>query len=149
MRAVLQRVIDAKVEVDNISVGKIGRGLVVYVGVQIDDTIDDAMKLAYKIANARVFHDENGKMNLSVKDVGGSVLSISQFTLYGDTRKGHRPSYDKAARPVLATRLYDAFNTKLKTHIPVETGTFQAHMVVHQTNDGPVTVIYETKEESV
>lgn len=146
MRAVLQRVIDAKVEVEHTIVGKIGRGLVVYVGVRVDDTIDDAMKLAYKIANARVFYDENGKMNLSVQDIKGSVLSISQFTLIGDTSKGHRPSYDKAARPELANRLYEAFNTKLRASIPVETGTFQMHMTIQQTNDGPVTVIYETKE---
>jgi D-aminoacyl-tRNA deacylase len=146
MRAVLQRVVDAKVEVDNTVVGKIGRGLVVYVGVRVDDTIDDAMKLAYKIANARVFYDDNGKMNLSVTDVKGSVLSISQFTLIGDTSKGHRPSYDKAARPELANRLYESFNTKLRTSIPVETGTFQMHMTIMQTNDGPVTVIYDTKE---
>ena len=146
MRAVLQRVVDAKVEVDNTVVGKIGRGLVVYVGVRVDDTIDDAMKLAYKIANARVFYDDNGKMNLSVTDIKGSVLSISQFTLIGDTSKGHRPSYDKAARPELANRLYESFNTKLRTSIPVETGTFQMHMMISQTNDGPVTVIYDTKE---
>ncbi|TFG82226.1 MAG: D-tyrosyl-tRNA(Tyr) deacylase [Erysipelotrichales bacterium] len=149
MRAVLQRVVDAKVEVDNTIVGKIGRGMVVYVGVGVDDTIDDAMKLAYKIANARVFYDENGKMNLSVQDIKGSVLSISQFTLYGDTSQGHRPSYIKAARPELANRLYEAFNTKLRTFIPVETGTFQMHMTIYQTNDGPVTVMYETKEKSV
>jgi len=147
MRAVLQRVVDAKVEVDNTVVGKIGRGLVVYVGVRVDDTIDDAMKLAYKIANARVFYDDNGKMNLSVIDVKGSVLSISQFTLIGDTSKGHRPSYDKAARPELANKLYEAFNTKVRTSVPVETGTFQMHMTITQTNDGPVTVIYDTKEE--
>ena len=146
MRAVLQRVVDAKVEVDNTVVGKIGRGLVVYVGVRVDDTIDDAMKLAYKIANARVFYDDSGKMNLSVADIKGSVLSISQFTLIGDTSKGHRPSYDKAARPELANRLYESFNTKLRTTIPVETGTFQMHMTITQTNDGPVTVIYDTKE---
>jgi D-aminoacyl-tRNA deacylase len=146
MRAVLQRVADAKVEVDNTVVGKISRGLVVYVGVRVDDTIDDAMKLAYKIANARVFYDDNGKMNLSVTDIKGSVLSISQFTLIGDTSKGHRPSYDKAARPELANRLYESFNTKLRTSIPVETGTFQMHMTITQTNDGPVTVIYDTKE---
>jgi D-tyrosyl-tRNA(Tyr) deacylase len=146
MRAVIQRVIDANVEVDGTIVGKIGRGLVVYVGVQVNDTIDDAMKLAYKISNARVFYDENGKMNLSVQDIKGSILSISQFTLYGDTSKGHRPSYDKAARPELANKLYEAFNTKVRTVVPVETGTFQMHMTIRQTNDGPVTVIYETKE---
>ncbi len=147
MRAVIQRVYEAEVEVDQTIVGKIKKGLVVYVGVHVDDKVDDAMKLAYKIANARVFYDENGKMNLSVQDVKGSILSISQFTLYGDTRQGHRPSYVTAARPELANKLYEIFNKKLREFIPVETGTFQAHMTIRQSNDGPVTVIYETKED--
>lgn len=149
MRAILQRVSQANVKVDNEVVGSIGHGLVVYVGVHLDDTVEDAKKLAYKIANARVFEDDQGKMNLSVMDVKGEVLSISQFTLYGETKKGHRPSYDKAARPEPANLLYEAFNTELRENVPVKTGIFQAHMIIDQTNDGPVTLVYETREANL
>jgi len=149
MRAILQRVSQANVKVDNEVVGSIGHGLVVYVGVHLDDTVEDAKKLAYKIANARVFEDDQGKMNLSVIDVKGEVLSISQFTLYGETKKGHRPSYDKAARPEPANLLYEAFNTELRENVPVKTGIFQAHMIIDQTNDGPVTLVYETREANL
>jgi len=149
MRAILQRVSQANVKVDNEVVGSIGHGLVVYVGVHLDDTVEDAKKLAYKIANARVFEDDQGKMNLSMIDVKGEVLSISQFTLYGETKKGHRPSYDKAARPEPANLLYEAFNTELRENVPVKTGIFQAHMIIDQTNDGPVTLVYETREANL
>lgn len=149
MRAILQRVSQANVKVDNEVVGSIGHGLVVYVGVHLNDTVEDAKKLAYKIANARVFEDDQGKMNLSVIDVKGEVLSISQFTLYGETKKGNRPSYDKAARPELANLLYEAFNTELRENVPVKTGIFQAHMIIDQTNDGPVTLVYETREANL
>jgi D-tyrosyl-tRNA(Tyr) deacylase len=149
MRAILQRVSQANVKVDDNVVGSIGHGLIVYVGVHLDDTVEDAKKLAYKIAHARVFEDDQGKMNLSVIDVNGAVLSISQFTLYGETKKGHRPSYDKAARPEPANLLYEAFNTELRESVPVQTGIFQAHMIIDQTNDGPVTLVYETREANL
>ncbi|HAO61164.1 MAG TPA: D-tyrosyl-tRNA(Tyr) deacylase [Erysipelotrichaceae bacterium] len=149
MRAILQRVSQALVNVDNEVVGSIGHGLVVYVGVHQEDTVEDAKKLAHKIAHARVFEDDQGKMNLSVIDVNGEVLSISQFTLYGETKKGHRPSYDKAARPEPANLLYEAFNTELRESVPVKTGIFQAHMIIDQTNDGPVTLVYETREANL
>jgi len=147
MRAVIQRVAQAQVRVDQTIVGKIGQGLVVYLGVHAKDTEKEAEKLAHKIAHARVFEDADGKMNLSVQEIQGSILSISQFTLIADTVKGNRPSYDQAARPEAADRLYRIFNEKLREFVLVETGTFQAYMIIDQTNDGPVTLIYETKEE--
>jgi len=149
MRIIIQRVSEAVCVVENSVVGKIGQGLVAFVGLHIDDTETDCDKLALKIANARVFEDEYGKMNKSVRDIGGSILSISQFTLYGDTRKGNRPSFDTAARPEIAKSLYEYFNHQLKLLVPIQTGVFQADMKITAVNDGPVTLMYESKKEDL
>jgi D-aminoacyl-tRNA deacylase len=147
MRVVVQRSKEAKVTVDEKVVGKIDRGLVLLVGVTHSDTIEDAKYVAEKIANLRIFEDENDKMNFSLVDVGGSILSISQFTLYGDTRKGRRPNFMEAARPQAANPLYEALNDEFRQKgINVETGVFGAMMQVQLVNDGPVTLIVESKE---
>ncbi|GEN33083.1 D-aminoacyl-tRNA deacylase [Aneurinibacillus danicus] len=146
MRVVVQRSRQASVTVNGEIVGKIERGLVLLVGITHGDTKDDAEYVAEKIANLRIFEDENGKMNRSVKDEGGAILSVSQFTLYGDTRKGRRPSFVEAARPEQAKPLYDFFNDKLREQgLNVETGVFGAMMDVALVNDGPVTLIVESK----
>ena len=146
MRVVLQRSKAAKVVVAGEIVGEIERGLVLLVGVTHGDTAEDAMYLAEKIANLRIFEDENGKMNHSLLDVGGSILSVSQFTLYGDCRKGRRPNFMDAARPEEANILYEQFNDELrKRGVHTETGQFGAMMDVQFTNDGPVTLILESK----
>ncbi|WP_286886196.1 D-aminoacyl-tRNA deacylase [Aneurinibacillus sp. UBA3580] len=146
MRVVVQRSRQASVTVNGEIVGKIERGLVLLVGITHGDTKDDAEYVAEKIANLRIFEDENGKMNRSVKDEGGAILSVSQFTLYGDTRKGRRPSFVEAARPEQAKPLYDFFNDKLREQgLNVETGVFGAMMDVALVNDGPVTLIVENK----
>ncbi|HET7581049.1 MAG TPA: D-aminoacyl-tRNA deacylase [Bacillales bacterium] len=146
MRVVLQRSKKASVEVEGETVGQIDHGLMLLVGIKQDDEPKDIQYVAEKIANLRIFEDENGKMNLSLLDVGGAVLSVSQFTLYGDTRKGRRPSFIDAARPEKAEALYEAFNEALREKgITVETGQFGAMMDVHLTNDGPVTLIVESK----
>ncbi len=146
MRVVVQRSKKAKVTVDGEIVGQISKGLVLLVGVTHDDTEADAAYLAEKIANLRIFEDDAGKMNVSLLDVGGEILSISQFTLYGDCRKGRRPNFMDAARPDQANLLYETFNRLLgNKDIRVETGKFGAMMDVELINDGPVTLIVESK----
>ena len=144
MKVVLQKVKKASVSVDNKIVGEIDKGYCLLVGVHKDSTSEDAKYLAKKIAEARLFEDENDTLNLGLKDVGGSILSVSQFTLYADTKKGKRPSFTSAARPEDANRLYEEFNEHLREEgIKVETGIFQTMMEVNIVNDGPVTIIYE------
>ncbi|MDQ0481480.1 D-aminoacyl-tRNA deacylase [Guptibacillus hwajinpoensis] len=147
MKAVVQRSKQASVSVDGNVTGSIDSGLVVLLGVTHDDTETDAAYLAGKIANLRIFEDENDKMNLSVKDANGSILSISQFTLYGDCRKGRRPNFMKAAKPDEANVLYEKFNAFLQDEdLHVQKGVFGAMMDVQLTNDGPVTLIIDSKE---
>jgi len=149
VRAVVQRVENASVTVNGRIVGRIDAGLLVYVGIGKGDTEQEAAWLASKIAGIRIFPDQDYKMNLSVQDVGGSILAVSQFTLYGDVRKGRRPGYDKAASPETARTLYECFVERLKeTGIPVATGEYQAVMDVAYINKGPVTLILETDSES-
>ena len=144
MRVLVQRVRQGSVTVDGQVVGRIGRGLVALVGVTHTDTQAEARWLAHKVANLRVFPDENGKMNLSVLDVGGAVLVVSQFTLYGDIRRGFRPSFTAAAPPEQAEPLIEHFVSCLREEgVPVETGVFRAMMLVEIYNDGPVTIMLE------
>ncbi len=146
MKAVLQRVSRAKVTVAGELVGEIGRGLVVLLGVEQGDTEADAQQLADKTVQLRIFDDEDGKMNLAVTDVGGSVLVVSQFTLLGDCRKGRRPSFIAAAPPETAERLYETFVAAIGVQgVPVATGRFRAMMEVELVNDGPVTLLLESK----
>jgi len=146
MRVVVQRVSRAQVSIDNKVVGKIGRGLVILLGVAGEDMEKDAQFLADKCVNLRIFNDNQGKMNLSALEVGGGILSISQFTLYGDCRKGRRPSFIKAAQPELGEKLYSVFNDCLReSGLKVETGEFGAMMDVDIYNDGPVTIIIDSK----
>jgi len=147
MRIVLQRCSSASVEVAGSIVGQIGRGLMLLVGVTHEDAEADAKWLADKVAGLRIFEDEAGKMNLSVADVGGVVLSVSQFTLYGDCRSGKRPSFSAAARPEQAEPLYETFNALLREKgLKVETGRFGAMMAVSLVNDGPVTFVLDSKD---
>ncbi|SFF64590.1 D-tyrosyl-tRNA(Tyr) deacylase [Planifilum fulgidum] len=147
LRIVLQRAKDARVTVDGRVTGAIDRGLVLLVGFAEGDGEEDLRYLAEKVVNLRIFEDEQGKMNRSLLDVGGGILSVSQFTLYGDCRKGRRPSFTAAAAPEIASRLYDRFNELLRSHgVKVETGIFGAMMQVSFTNDGPVTLILESRE---
>lgn len=149
MRAVIQRVSRASVSVDGKVTGAIGPGLLVLLGVGRNDTEQDAEALARKIIELRVFQDEAGKMNLSLRDTGGSLLVVSQFTLYGDTRKGRRPSFDLAAPPEQAKRLYEHFvEAARRQGVHVETGVFQAMMSVSLVNEGPVTFLVETRDPS-
>ncbi|MGD6872596.1 D-aminoacyl-tRNA deacylase [Sutcliffiella horikoshii] len=146
MRVVLQRAKRAEVRVDGDVVGKIDRGLMLLVGVTHEDSMEDAAYVAEKVANLRIFEDEQDKMNLSLLDVKGQILSVSQFTLYGDCRKGRRPNFMDAARPDHAETIYEAFNEELRGKgITVETGRFGAMMDVDFVNDGPVTLIVESK----
>jgi D-tyrosyl-tRNA(Tyr) deacylase len=148
MRAVVQRVTHARVEVEGAVTGEIGSGLLVLVAASKSDTPADADFLAAKIAGLRIFADPEGKMNLSVAETGGSMLVVSQFTLYGDCRKGRRPSFDKAAPTEQARALYENFVAAARrTGVPVQTGVFQADMAVSLTNDGPVTLILESRTE--
>ena len=148
MRAVVQRVSEARVDVDGATIGAIGRGLMVLVGSGQGDTEEDAVFVARKIADLRIFKDEDGKMNLSVGDVGGAVLVISQFTLYGDCRKGKRPSFVHAQDPNLAAPLVDRVCDLLRARdLGVETGIFGADMQVKLTNDGPVTLLLDSKRD--
>lgn len=147
MRALIQRVKESYVKVDGEVVGKIGKGLNVLLGVGKGDTEEDAKLLANKLLNLRIFEDESGKFNLSLLDVGGEVLVVSQFTLYASVRKGRRPSFEEAERPERAKDLYMHFVDLLrKEGVKVETGIFGAHMEVYILNDGPVTILLDSKD---
>jgi D-tyrosyl-tRNA(Tyr) deacylase len=146
VRALLQRVRNASVTIGDTTVGSIGGGLVVLLGVTHDDGDREVTVLAGKILNLRIFPDDAGKMNRSILDTHGSVLLVSQFTLYGDTRKGRRPGFDNAAKPEHANALYRSMVHNLGRYIPVETGEFGAHMVVTIVNDGPVTFFLDTAD---
>lgn len=148
MRAVLQRVTEARVDVDHKTVGAIGKGLLILLGIAKGDTQADADWLLEKIVNLRIFEDEGGKMNLSVLDTKGGLLVVSQFTLYGDTRKGRRPGFDQAARPEDARTLYEYFLERARsTGLQTAAGIFQAEMAVHLCNDGPVTLICDSPQK--
>jgi len=145
MRAVVQRVSRAKVTINDWTTGEIGLGLLVLLAVGHEDTETDGSYLAEKISGLRIFEDEQGKMNRSVHDVGGSVLVVSQFTLYGDVRRGRRPSFDAAAPPEHARRLYEFFAERIRAaDLPCETGRFQEMMQVELVNDGPVTILLDS-----
>jgi len=147
VRAVIQRVTNAAVSVDDKVTGRIGVGFVVLLGVASTDTQDDVIWLARKVADLRVFNDEDGRMNLALKDVGGAVLAVSQFTLLGDCRRGRRPGFVAAAPPEKASSLYQSFVAELRGHqLNVETGKFQAQMQVTLTNDGPVTLLLDSQK---
>ena len=148
MRAVVQRVSSASVDSEGVRTGTIGRGFLVLLGVTHSDTEGDAQWLAEKIAGLRVFEDEEGKLNRSLLDVGGEMLVVSQFTLYGDCRRGRRPSFSEAARPETANALYEKFvEYARQTGVSVQTGVFQTMMAVSLVNDGPVTLIIDTPEK--
>lgn len=145
MRAVVQRVDEASVTVEEQLVGSVKRGLLVLLGVAEGDTEKDLQYMVDKVTGLRIFEDEAGKMNLSVKDVGGEILAVSQFTLCGDCRKGKRPSFDKAAKPELANTYYEKFVELCRSQgIHVETGVFRAHMLVGLVNNGPVTILLDS-----
>src|SRR6478736_2406917 len=147
MRAVVQRVTRARVTVDDEIVGEIGNGLAVLLGIAADDTNVDADYLAHKIAALRILDDSEGRMNLSLKDVGGEMLVVSQFTLYGDVRRGLRPSWSDAAPPEVAEPLYESFVKKCREFIErVETGSFRKMMQVELVNDGPVTLMLDSRK---
>lgn len=146
MRVVVQRVNKSSVTVDGKVVGKIDKGFTLLVGFTQGDTIEDIKYMVKKIVNLRIMDDENGVMNKSILDAGGDILSISQFTLYGDAKKGNRPSYIKALGGSEASPMYDQFNEMLREHVKVETGIFGAEMKVMIENDGPVTILLETNE---
>jgi D-aminoacyl-tRNA deacylase len=147
MRVVLQRVKEARVEVTGATVGSISTGLLILIGVTSTDTQQDADYLADKVINLRIFPDEDGRMNRSILEVGGSLLVVSQFTLYGDCKKGRRPSFDRAAPPEQARRLYEYFIERLSSrNIIVQTGVFQAEMQIHLVNDGPVTFVIDSPD---
>lgn len=146
MRAVVQRVKSASVTVDGYCVGEIGRGLMVLLGVEDGDTELDAEYIANKLVGLRVFDDDAGVPNRSVDEVGGKILLVSQFTLLGDARHGRRPSYIRAARPELAVPLYESCKSRLEKRVPVETGVFQTVMDVQLVNDGPFTILLDSKK---
>lgn len=147
MRAVVQRVSSSKVTVDEAVTGQINKGLLVLLGVTHEDNSSDVDYMIDKVLNLRIFEDENEKMNLSLKDVGGELLVVSQFTLYGDCRKGRRPSFSNAAKPDMANELYEEFVRRAKAEgITVGTGQFGAHMMVDLTNDGPVTMLLDSSK---
>jgi D-tyrosyl-tRNA(Tyr) deacylase len=145
MRAVIQRVLQAKVKVEGQQVGKIDKGLLVYLSVGKEDTVNDAQFMADKLVNLRIFADQAGKMNRSVQDVGGSILLVSNFTLHGDCRKGRRPSFDAAAEPTLAQQLYEkVIDLIAEQDVVVEKGAFGEYMHVSSINDGPVTFLLDS-----
>ena len=146
MRVVVQRVREASCTVDGKITGKIDHGLMVLVGFTEGDNADIISKMAMKVVNLRIFDDENGVMNLSLLDIKGSILSISQFTLYGDAKKGNRPSYVEAMKGENATKLYDLFNEELRKYVHVETGIFGADMDISLINYGPTTILLERSE---
>ena len=146
MRVVLQRVSHASVTVEEKVIGKIQRGFLLLVGVTHDDAMEDMEYLVRKIVQMRIFEDEEGKLNRSIQDIGGEILSVSQFTLYADTKKGNRPSFSKAAPGDVAIEMFEQFNGLLRdSGIPVETGQFGADMKVELLNDGPVTILLDSK----
>lgn len=147
MRAVVQRVVSSNVKVDGETTGEIDKGLLVLLGVGEDDTPKDTAYMVDKIVNLRIFEDEDEKMNLSLKDVGGELLVVSQFTLYGDCKKGRRPGFSDAARPDKADEYYiDFINKARELGVKTETGKFQTHMMVELINDGPVTLLVDSKK---
>ncbi|MGA2770258.1 MAG: D-aminoacyl-tRNA deacylase [Bryobacteraceae bacterium] len=149
MRLVIQRVREARVTVNDATAGSIRTGLLVFLGVSRTDTFEDADYLAEKLLGLRIFPDDDGKMNRNVREAGGSLLIVSQFTLYGDCRKGRRPSFDQAAPPERAQDLYNYFvESARRGPVPVETGVFQAMMQVHIVNDGPVTILIDSAERA-
>ena len=145
MKIVMQRVSQASVTIDGKIAGAIQQGLLLLVGICPEDGQEDIDYAVRKISQMRIFSDDADKMNLSIQDVGGQILSISQFTLYADTKKGNRPTFTGAAKPDLATQLYDQFNQQLAQIVPVQTGEFGADMKVSLVNDGPVTIVLDTK----
>jgi len=148
VRVVVQRVRGASVRVDGGAIARIDGGLLAYVGISSEDGAEDIDYIASKVTGLRVFEDDEGRMNRSVLDVGGAVLLISQFTLYGDTRKGRRPSYNQAAAPHEAEQMYEELAQRIsKLGTPVQTGKFQAKMLVSSENDGPVTILIDSKKE--
>lgn len=148
MRAVVQRVSSAEVRVDDKMVGRVGKGLLVYLGVGKEDTVYDIEYMTEKVSGLRIFEDENGKMNLSVKDIEGEILAISQFTLYGDVRKGKRPSFSDSAAPDKGEELYNQFISRIQgIGIRIDKGIFGAHMMVDYINDGPVTILLDSKKQ--
>ena len=148
MRVVLQRIKSASVTVDDQVIGKVGKGYMLLVGFTHDDSIEDIDYIARKVANARLFADENGKINLSIKQVQGAILSVSQFTLYASTKNGNRPGFGAAQTPEVAKENYHYFNEKLRSYgIEVQTGQFGADMDVALVNDGPITIIYDSNQK--
>lgn len=149
MKVVIQRVSEASVKVDGKIVGEISKGLMLLVGIQDDDTIEDANWLVQKIQNLRIFGDEEGKLNLSISDINGEILCISQFTLIADYKKGNRPSFIKAARPETAIPIFEHFKNEMKnTQLKIESGIFGADMKVALINDGPVTIVMDSKTKA-
>ena len=149
MRALVQRVKRGSVEIDGKIYSEIGKGMVILLGIKNDDTEEDARYLANKCSNLRIFDDEKNRMNISIKDTGGEALVVSQFTLYGDTKRGNRPDFTSAAKPDVAEKLYNKFVEYLKENLgeeKVKTGVFRAMMTVEIINDGPVTIIVESKK---
>ncbi len=147
MRVVIQRVKESYVSIDNKIYNRINKGYMLLVGFTIDDGMEDIDYIVNKIINLRIFDDDAGVMNKSILDIGGEVLSISQFTLYADTKKGNRPSYIKALKSEYSTKLYDEFNNKLKQYVSVKTGLFGADMQISLINDGPVTICIDSKNK--
>ena len=149
MRALVQRVRSASVTVDLQEIGRIDQGLLVFLGITHDDTQEDLDYLVGKVSKLRIFSDSDGKMNRSVADIGGSILVVSQFTLYGDTRRGNRPGFDQAAKPDQANRMYEQFCDQIRQlGIPVATGQFAADMQVSLINDGPVTLMLDSQDRT-